>query len=95
MSHNEPSRMRESPCLSPGILCLVNGEIWSLLPWMGVQNIDLGPKQWLFRMLWPELCSVSGSLMLGMQREGLTDQLLGENRSSVPDYLDDEHGTLS
>lgn len=30
--------------------------------------------------------------MLGMQREGLTDQLLRENNktNSVPDYLDDE-----
>lgn len=35
---------------------------------------------------------MSGSLL---QREGLTDQLLRENRSPVPDYLDDEHGTMS
>lgn len=59
---------------------------------MGAQSIDLPPEQWLFRRLCPELGSVSGSFMLSMQREGLTDQLLRENRNSIPDYLDDEHG---
>lgn len=59
---------------------------------MGAQNIDHLPKQWLFRVPWSELCSLSGSFMLGMQREGLTDQLLRENnkKNSIPDYLDDE-----